>query len=138
MNIPNKEQYLEMIILFIPDREIQQILKVIKKYLQDENDKEIYESFEKIFRIINLKTENGFRLIRGALIKFIEDKKEFIKYLKKLESKFTMEENKDLRCTKCFHLSFFSNNADGTLNIRYKCCNIEIKENSKIQEIKYY
>ena len=50
INISNKEQYLEMIILFLPEREIQQILKVIKKYLKDENNKEIYESLEKIFK----------------------------------------------------------------------------------------
>ena len=50
MDISNKEQYLEMILLFVPDREIQQILKVIKKYLKDEDNKEIYESLEKIFK----------------------------------------------------------------------------------------
>ena len=50
INISKKEQYLEMIILFLPEREIQQILKVIKKYLKDENNKEIYESLEKIFK----------------------------------------------------------------------------------------
>ena len=136
MDISNKEQYLEMILLFVPDREIQQILKVIKKYLKDENTKEIYESFEKIFRIINLKTENGFRFLKGALIKFTEDKKECIKSIKILESKFIMEENKDLRCTKCFHLPSFSRNDDGIINIRYKCSHIEAKEKSDIQEIK--
>ena len=136
INISNKEQYLEMIILFLPDREIQQILKVIKKYLKDENNKEIYESLEKIFTKINLKIENGFRFLRGALIKFIEDKKDCIKSIKKLESKFTIEENKDLRCTNCFHLPSFSINDDSVINIRYKCCNIEVEENSNIQKIK--
>ena len=53
-----------------------------------------------------------------------------------MESKFTMEENKDLRCTKCFHLSYFLKNDEGIINIRYKCCNIEVQENSKIEEIK--
>ena len=136
INISNKEQYLEMIILFLPDREIQQILKVIKKYLKDENNKEIYESLEKIFTKINLKTENGFRFLREALIKFIEDKKDCIKSIKMLESKFTMEENKDLRCPNCFHLPSFSINDDAVINIRYKCCNIEVEENSNIQKIK--
>ena len=137
INISKKEQYLEMIILFLPEREIQQILKVIKKYLKDENNKEIYESLEKIFPKINLKTEKGIYFLRGALIKFIEDKNECIKSIKKLESRFTMEENKDLRCPNCFHLPSFSINGDAVINIRYKCFNIEAEEeNNNIRKIK--
>ena len=48
--LPNKEEYLEMILLFIPEKETQQILKVINKYLIKENENKIKDLFDKIFR----------------------------------------------------------------------------------------
>ena len=115
-------EYLEMILLFIPERDINQIIKVIKIKLEEDNKKDILEAFENIIRKINLKTKIGFQFLRKILIEFVNNKKDVINNIKIIENNFIMK-NEQLRCIQCFLLSAFSI-LDDKINITYKCGHI--------------
>ena len=46
--ISNKEEYLEMILLILPDKDIQQIIKVVSHYSEETNKSQIIDFFGKL------------------------------------------------------------------------------------------
>ncbi len=79
-----------MLLLFLPEKEIQQILKVIKEKLNQDNKKKILVIFETIFQKINLKTESCFHFRKDIIILFLKDKNNFIKTYKEIEQKYIL------------------------------------------------
>ena len=141
-DLSNKEEYLEMLLLFIPEKEVEQILKVVKNNLRLEIEnkteiKEITEIFEKIFRKINLKTEAGFHYLKDIIVLFVQDKNNFITALKEIENKYLIE-NKELRCKQCFNLPTFNINHEKEITITYKCENIHSNLINKLQDLRNY
>lgn len=133
-HLVNKEEYLEMHLLFLPEKETQQILKVIKEKLnQDNKKKKILVIFETIFQKINLKTESGFHFLKDIIILFLKDKNNFINTYKEIEHKYILE-NKELRCVQCFNLPIFLINNENIINIRYKCEDFHSNNNDKLEE----
>ena len=137
-NLSNKKEYIEMMLLFLPDKDTQQILNVINNNLIKNNNKnQMMDFFEKIFRKINFKNELGFLFLKKVLIKFLEDKNNIFTAVENIENEFKFE-NKMLRCTKCFTLPTFSITSENIINITYKCNHIQSIENRKLQEINEY
>lgn len=137
-NIENKAEYLEMILMFIPEKEIQQIIKVIKNNLgKDNNKKEIIDIFQIISKKTNLKTEKGFEYLKDVLIHFLNCKNKFISSLNEVENRYIMK-NKMLRCKQCFTLPTFSMNNENIINISYKCNKIHSVENTSEDDIIKY
>ena len=130
----NKEEYLEMILLFLPEKDSDQILKIINKNLTCENKVQIYDLFKTIFRKIDLKAEKGFRFMKEVLLEFIKDKNSIVNAVKLIEKQYVIQ-NKMLRCTQCFDLPCFSISNEGIINISYKCEHIKSTEEDKLQEI---
>ena len=130
----NKEEYLEMILLFLPEKDSDQILKIINKNLTCENKVQIYDLFKTIFRKIDLKAEKGFRFMKEVLLEFIKDKNSIGNAVKLIEKQYIIQ-NKMLRCTQCFELPWFSISNEGIINISYKCEHIKSTEDDKLQEI---
>ena len=133
-DLSNKEEYLEMLLLFLPEKETQQILKAIKDSANGENKKGIIELFQNIFIKINLKTKIGYQYLKDVLLEFVKDKNNIIDAIKELDCKYIIRNNM-LRCIQCFNLPCFSINSEGIINISYKCEHIKSIKNEKIQEI---
>ena len=137
-NLSNKKEYIEMMLLFLPDKDTQQILNVINNNLIKNNNKnQIMDFCEKTFRKLNFKNEFGFLFLKKVLIKFLEDKNNIFTAVENIENEFIFE-NKMLRCTKCFALPTFLITTENIINITYKCNHIQSVENSKLQEITEY
>lgn len=137
-DICNLEEYLEMILLFLPDRETQQITKVIKNNYRGENERKVIDLFQNtIFKKINLKSEKGFKFLKEVLSEYLKDKNNFINTIHGIEKKYIIQ-NKMLRCVKCFNLPFFSINEDKKINISYKCKHDRPISSDKLQDILDY
>ena len=120
-DICNLEEYLEMLLLFLPDRETQQITKVIIDNFNGENKRKVNDLFQNIiFKKINLKSKKGFQFLKDVLSEYLKDKKNFIDTFLEFEKKYIIQ-NKMLRCVKCFNLPFFKINDDKIIDISYKC-----------------
>ena len=133
----NKEEYLDMILLFLPEKDTDKILEIINNYLKKENKKKIQELFQRLFRKIDLKTEKGFQFLKQILFEFIKDKNNIANAIKEIEAKYIVD-NKMLRCTQCFDLPCFSLDKDNIINIVYKCEHINFNEGNKLDEIAEY
>ena len=138
-NIPNKEEYLEMILLFLSEMKYQKILTVISSKLKtDANKDKIYNLFVYIFTNIDLFIYDGIVFLREVLILYLKDKINFLNSFKELEKKFQMK-NMSLRCIQCFSLPFFSMSSDEAIHISYKCDHYKgIIEEHKLKEIQNY
>jgi len=138
-DISNKGEYIEMLLLFLPNKETQQIIKFIKNKLNFDNKDKILDLFQNLFRAINLKNKNGFLFIKKTLLKFIEDKMNFINTYKDIEKEFIIE-NKSLRCKHCFKLPTFQVNSESkkSINTKYKCEHIQLDENDNLKQIMDY
>lgn len=133
-DICNLEEYLEMLLLFLPDRETQQITKVIKNNFKGENKGKLIDLFQNtIFRKINLKSEKGFQFLKDILSEYLRDKINFISTYHEIEKKYIIQ-NKMLRCVQCFNLPCFSINDDKIINISYKCNHDQAIAGDKLQD----
>jgi len=132
--IKYKEEYLEMILLFFPNKEMEQIIKVIKTKLNLDNKAILIELFKNLFRAINLKNKFGFLFLKKVLLKFLEDKSHFINSYKRIENKFEYKNN-SLRCKYCFKLPSFliESEVEKIINIKYKCEHEQIIELDKLK-----
>lgn len=136
-DIPNnidKEEYLEMILLFLPEKNSDQILSIINNNLDCDKKVQIHDIFMTIFRKIDLKTEKGFQFLKEILLEYLKDKFNIANSIKEIEKKYIMH-NKMLRCTQCFDLPCFSVNSQGTINLSYECKHIKSTEGDKLKEI---
>ena len=138
-DISNKEEYIEMLLLFLPNKETQQIIKFIKNKLNFDNKDNAMNLFQKLFRSINLKSKHGFLFLKKVLLKFIEDKMNFINTYKDIENEFLIE-NKFLRCKYCFKLPTFQVNSESEklINAKYKCAHIQLDEGDNLDQIMHY
>ena len=138
-DILDKEQYLEILLLFIPEKETQQILKVIKKYLKDNSQKnKILEKLENILGKIDLKTEAGFHYLKDIILQFIKDSNHFLDLIQEIEKRYVFNNNM-LRCRKCLNLPIFSINQDKIINISYRCNHMDLYKNEleKLEEVPF-
>ena len=119
-DISKKEQYLDMILFFLPEKDTEQIIKVIDKNLDDKNKSEIISLFRNVLQEINLKTELGFMFLSNILLKFLDDKNNIIQGIKEIKAKYLFKNNEG-RCTKCSTIPIFSFDAQNNINISYKC-----------------
>ena len=89
----NKEEYLEMFLMFLPEKKTEQILAVIKEHFdKDKNkNKEIIALFENIFRKINLNTEDGFHFLKETILLFLQNKYNFINSFEEIKIKYIIE-----------------------------------------------
>ena len=138
-DISNKEEYIEMLLLFLPNKETQQIIKFIKNKFNFDNKDNTMDLFQSLFRSINLKNKYGFLFLKKALLKFIEDKMNFINTYKDIENEFLIE-NKSLRCKYCFKLPTFQVNSESEklINAKYKCAHIQLDEGDNLDQIMHY
>ena len=138
-DISNKEEYIEMLLLFLPNKETQQIIKFIKNKLNFDNKDNAMNLFQKLFRSINLKSKHGFLFLKKVLLKFIEDKMNFINTYKDIENEFLIE-NKFLRCKYCFKLPTFQVNSESEklIDAKYKCAHIQLDEGDNLDQIMHY
>ena len=132
--ISNKEEYLEMILLILPDKDIQQIIKVVSHYSEETNKSQIIDFFWKIIRRIDLNKEIGFLYLKEVIILFIDGKNNFMDSYVDIEKKFVIN-NSQLRCSTCFKLPLFSVNSQNEISLLYKCGHLEKIESNKLQEL---
>ena len=139
IDIPDKAEYLQMILLFLPEKDTKEILKVIKDNINKEiqNRSEIITLFENIFSKLNLRNENGFQFLKESLSLFLKDKINFPNAIAEIEDKYQLK-NKSLRCIQCYNLPLFSIDSDGIISICYKCKHIALEEKNKLKEIQNY
>ena len=138
-NITNKEEYLEMILLFFPNKETDQIIKVIKTKLNSENKTILMDLFKYLFRAINLNNKFGFLFLKKVLLKFLEDKENFINSYKTIENEFEFENN-SLRCKYCFKSPSFliESENEKIIILKYKCGHTQTVELDKLKQIMEY
>ena len=87
-DIPNnidKEEYLEMILLFLPEKNSDQILSIINNNLDCDKKVQIHDIFMTIFRKIDLKTEKGFQFLKEILLEYLKDKFNIANSIKEIE-----------------------------------------------------
>ena len=117
IDIPDKAEYLQMILLFLPVQ--------------------IITLFENIFSRLNLRNENGFQFLKESLSLFLKDKINFPNAIAEIEDKYQLK-NKSLRCIQCYNIPLFSIDSDGIISICYKCKHITLEEKNKLKEIQNY
>ena len=125
--ITNIEQYIEIFLLFTPEKDISQIIKTFNNIFKDDKNNEIIMELEKILGKINLQTEIGFKFLKDIVLLFIKDKNTIIKSIKEIETKYIINNNM-LRCIECFNLPSFIINPDNKINICYKCEHFKFEE----------
>ena len=120
--------YLEMLLMFIPDKKLDNILLVMEKYFE-ENDKEKEQTinFLKIlFEELDLNTIESFQLLKNILLRFLQNKNNIINSIKQFEKDFCENIKNDmLHCPTCYELPLFSINEEKKISIIYNCGHID-------------
>ena len=135
--ITNKIEYLEMILLFIPEKDTEKILDAINKNLKGENKEEINKTFKKFLGRVYLKSKIGFQFLRQAILLYLQNKDNFLRSFEVLEENYVIQ-NTSLRCTQCYSLPLFVKNSEGIITIRYVCDHNKTIENEKLKDIQGY
>ena len=134
--IINHDLYLEMLLLFIPEKDIGQLLLVMKKYININNNEEkrnLINGLEQILRKINFNSQVGFFFLKDILLKFLVSPNNILNSIKDLETNY-ISKNPLLRCIECYNIPIFSFNEDKTIKIHYECAH----DFSNIENISNY
>ena len=125
-NLNNKEEsYLEMIIPFVPDKQINLIINVLKNYLEKDEIKFI----EEVFKNLNLKIDKSYLFIKKILIGIINSNDNIIQEIQNIKDNFLDNEKNDyFRCDKCYNFPILYLDQDRKISIKYSCNHFEEKE----------
>ena len=127
--------YLEMLILFFPEKKIEKILDVMKSYLTEEDKTNTIIYLEKIFSNLDLQKIESFYFLKKILLKFLENRNNIINSIKELQNEYlTNSKNYMLRCPICYNLPIFSITQEKLLNIYYSCGHKKSEINDKCLE----
>ena len=136
-NLNGKEElYLEFIILFIPDKQINLIIKSLKSYIKD--DEVAY--IEEILNSLDLKLDKGFIFLKNILITIANyHDKDLIQQIDNTRNNYlSIQKNELLRCKKCYNLPQLILNEENKITIKYQCNHVEDKDILNPENIKNY
>ena len=124
-NLNNKEEsYLEMIIPFVPDKQINLIINVLKNYLEEKEVKFV----EKALKDLNLKFDKSYIFLKKILIGIINSNFDIIQEIQTIMNNFfDNEKNEFFRCDKCYNFPILYQDQDKKINIKYSCNHFEEK-----------
>ena len=136
-NLNGKEElYLEFIIPFIPDKQINLIIKSLKSYIKD--DEVTY--IEEILNSLDLKLDKGFIFLKNILITIVNyHDRNLIHEINNTRNNYlSIQKNELLRCKKCYNLPQLILNEENKINIKYQCNHVEDKDILNPENIKNY
>jgi len=136
-NLNGKEElYLELIIPFIPDKQINLIIKSLKSYIKDDEVKYI----EEILNSLDLKLDKGFIFLKNILITIVNyHDRNLIQQINSTRNNYlSIQKNELLRCKKCYNLPQLILNEENKINIKYQCNHVEDKDILNPENIKNY
>ena len=122
--IKGKEEfYLELIIPFIFDNQISQIINAINRYLPEKTSEFIKGLFERL----DLKFDKSFSFIKDIIFEIINDPKNItIQDIENVENNYyNGQKNNLLRCKKCYDFPELLIDERKNITIKYKCHHIE-------------
>lgn len=123
--------YLEILLLFLPDKRIEKILSVIKEYITIDKTQTI-AFLEKTFANLDLKKIEGFQFLKKILLKFLKDQNNIVQAVQELENGLIKETRNDmLRCPICYDFPKFSIDKEKIINMDYFCRHKEFKYNDE-------
>ena len=125
-NLINREElYLEMIIPFIPDKQINLTINVIKNKIKVEEVKFL----EEVFKNINFKEESSFIFLKKIIIGIINSNGNLIQEIQNIRDNFLdNEKNEFLRCDKCSNFPILFLDSNKKINIGYSCGHFNEKD----------
>jgi len=132
-NLNNKEEsYLELIIPFIPDKQINLIMNVLKNYIKGEE----VRFLEEVFKNINLNMEQSFSFLKQIIIGIINSTGNLIQEIQNIKDNFLDNEKNDfLRCDKCFNFPVLILDSNKKITIRYSCGHFDEKDTLPTEKI---
>lgn len=136
-NLNGKEElYLEFIIPFIPDKQINLIIKSLKSYIKD--DEVTY--IEEILNSLDLKLDKGFIFLKNILITIVNyHDRNLIHEINNTRNNYlSIQKNELLRCKKCYNLPQLILNEENKITIKYQCKHVEDKDIINPENIKNY
>ena len=136
-NLNGKEElYLEFIIPFIPDKQINLIIKSLKSYIKD--DEVAY--IEEILNSLDLKLDKGFIFLKNILITIVNyHDRNLIQQINSTRNNYlSIQKNELLRCKKCYNLPQLILNEENKITIKYQCNHVEDKDILNPENIKNY
>ena len=134
-----EESYLEMIIPFVPDKQLSRIINIMKNYIGEDELKFV----EKLLNEINFKIEQSFLFLKKIIIGVINSKENLKQQIQDIKDNFLNNEKNELfRCNKCYSFPILytdENDSTKTVKIKYLCDHFqacEILEPEKIMNAK--
>ena len=136
-NLNGKEElYLEFIILFIPDKQINLIIKSLKSYIKD--DEVAY--IEEILNSLDLKLDKGFIFLKNILITIVNyHDRNLIQQINNTRNNYlSIQKNELLRCKKCYNLPQLVLNEENKITIKFQCKHVEDNDILNPENIQNY
>ena len=129
----NKEEsYLELIIPFIPDKQINLIMNVLKNYIKGEE----VRFLEEVFKNVNLNVEQSFIFLKQIIIGIINSKGNLIQEIQNIKDNFLDNQKNDfLRCDKCFNFPILFLDSNKKITIGYSCGHLDEKDTLQTKKI---
>ena len=136
-NLNGKEElYLEFIIPFIPDKQINLIIKSLKSYIKD--DEVAY--IEEILNSLDLKLDKGFIFLKNILITIANyHDRDLIQQINNTRNNYlSIQKNELLRCKKCYNLPQLVLNEENKITIKFQCKHVEDNDILNPENIQNY